>query len=129
MCKPTHLHHPDTDATSPAAPASHLDRILAPLTDLGAAIRDEVAVSLAPVIAELDAARAKALGLEATVSLLEARLNAAASALLGLPIAASPSVADRVAACAPTEKQVSVTERAHDDQSDGNHRRGRAADR
>lgn len=107
-------------ATSPDAPASRLDRILAPLVDLGDAIREEVAVSLAPVIVELDAARAQVLGLEARVSLLESRLDAAASALLGPPIAARPSSAEGMTTGRSKENQASVTGRAYDDQSDGN---------
>lgn len=85
---------PDPKTATATASMSRLDRILAPLADLGDAIRQEVAASVMPVIAELEATRTHVLGLEARVCLLEARLTAAASALLGLPVAAAPSGAD-----------------------------------
>lgn len=91
---------------------SRLDRILAPLADLGDAIRQEVAASVMPVIAELEATRTQVLGLEARVCLLEARLTKAASALLGLSVAAAPSGADG-------EATRDTSRAASDDQSRG----------
>ena len=94
-----------------AASMSRLDRILAPLADLGEAIRQEVAASVTPVFAELEATRTQVLGLEARVCLLEARLSAAASALLG-PSAASG--ADGEATRGQTENHAVVTSRVAD---------------
>jgi hypothetical protein len=63
------------------AATSALDRVLAPLADLGAAIREEIAASLAPLAAELEASLKQVSTLEARVRDLEARLAAAAAAL------------------------------------------------
>lgn len=64
-----------------AAASSRLDHVLAPLADLGDAIRDEIAVSLAPMARELETALKQISTLEARVRDLEARLAAAAAAL------------------------------------------------
>lgn len=58
------------------AATSRLDRVLAPLADLGNAIRDEIAVSLMPMAAELETARTLVSTLEVRVHDLEARLAA-----------------------------------------------------
>lgn len=97
-----------------AASMSRLDRILAPLADLGDAIRQEVAASVTPVLAELEATRTQVLGLEARVCLLEARLTAAASAFLGLSVPAAPSGADGEATRGQTENHAAVTSRIAD---------------
>uniref|UniRef100_UPI001B41CB6B hypothetical protein n=1 Tax=Amaricoccus sp. TaxID=1872485 RepID=UPI001B41CB6B len=71
------------------AAASQLDRVLAPLADLGDAIRDEVAISLAPMAHELETALERMSTLEVRMHDFEARLATAATALLGLPIPAT----------------------------------------
>jgi hypothetical protein len=60
---------------------SALDRVLAPLADLGAALREEIAASLAPLAAELGASLKQVSTLEARVRDLETRLAGAAAAL------------------------------------------------
>lgn len=60
---------------------SALDRVLAPLADLGAALRAEIAASLAPLTAELEASRGQVSTLESRMRGLEARLATAAAAL------------------------------------------------
>ena len=59
---------------------SALDRVLAPLADLGAALREEIAASLAPLAAELGASLKQVSTLEARVRDLETRLAGAAAA-------------------------------------------------
>jgi hypothetical protein len=86
------------------AAASRLDRVLSPLADLGGAIRDEIAVSLAPMAQELETALERMSTLELRVRDLEARLATAAVALLGSPIpAAQPVVEEPVSAVERTD--------------------------
>lgn len=80
---------------------SRLDRALAPLADLGRAIRDEIAASLAPMAQELETACERAAALEARVGDLESRLAAAAVALLGTPFPATRPVVEQEPASAP----------------------------
>jgi hypothetical protein len=88
-----------SDVCPTAAAASRLDRALAPLAGLGGAIRDEIAVSLAPMAQELETALERVSTLEERMRDLEARLATAAVALLGSPIpAAQPVVEEPVLA-------------------------------
>jgi len=81
-------------ASMPAGAAtSRPDRVLAPLADLGGAIRAEIAASLAPMAQEVETALERVATLEERVHDLKARLAAAAAAGLGLPIpTAQPGV-------------------------------------
>ena len=81
--RPDAPHHPDVCPT--AAATSRLDRALAPLANLGGAIRDEIAAALMPMSQELETAVGRVASLELQVRDLEARLATAAAALLGLP--------------------------------------------
>lgn len=85
----------DTSRDRPALVAagvstSALDRVLAPLADLGAAIREEIAASLTPLAAEFEASLKQVSTLEARVRDLEARLAGAAAALGAASPAAGP---------------------------------------
>lgn len=85
----------DTSRDRPALVAgggstSALDCVLAPLADLGAAIRAEIAASLAPLAAEFEASLKQVSTLEARVRHLEARLAGAAAALGAASPAAGP---------------------------------------